>query len=109
MEKSPPIARDINVLAPPHLRIFIRGVGLVGTGLLLSTLGGCEQLLKDIEHRPTRRWIGSGSHAVNHDLTIYTDAVNLMKGLASSDPRNWAAVAAIHGTAALGFIWCQHG
>jgi tyrosinase len=109
MEKSPPAARDINVLASPDRRIFIRGVGLVGTGLLLSTLGGCEQLLKEIEHRPTRRWIGSGSHAVNHDLAIYTDAVKLMEGLGSSDARNWAAVAAIHGTAALGFIWCQHG
>lgn len=32
-----------------------------------------------------------------------------MQGLASSDARNWAAVAAIHGTAADGFIWCQHG
>jgi len=109
MEKSPPVAHDINVLASPERRIFIRGVGLVGTGLLLSTLGGCEQLLREIEHRPTRRWIGSGSAAVNQDLDTYTQAVTLMKGLAASDARNWASVAAIHGTAALGFIWCQHG
>jgi hypothetical protein len=65
MKKSPPLARDINVLAFPERRIFIRGVDLVGTGLMLSTLGGCEQLLQEIEHRPTRRWIGSGSAAVN--------------------------------------------
>ena len=104
-----PQVQDINILASPDRRIFLRGVGLVGTSLLLSTLGGCEHLLEEIKHRPTRRWIGSGSAAVNQDLNTYAEAVSLMQGLASSDARNWASVAAIHGTAAAGFIWCQHG
>ena len=104
-----PQVQDINVLASPDRRIFLRGVGLVGTSLLLSTLGGCEHLLEEIKHRPTRRWIGSGSPAVNQDLNTYAEAVSLMQGLASSDARNWASIAAIHGTAAAGFIWCQHG
>jgi tyrosinase len=102
-------AKDINVLTDPNRRIFLKGVGAVSTSLVLATLGGCEHLLEEIEHRPTRRWIGSGSSAVNHDLTVYTEAVSAMKGLPSSDARNWASIAAIHGTAAAGFIWCQHG
>src|ERR1700722_15383652 len=105
----PPPVQDVNILASPERRIFLRGIGIVGTSLLLSTLGGCEQLLEDIKNRPTRRWIGSGSSAVNHDLKTYADAVSLMKQLAATDARNWDAVAAIHGTAAAGFIWCQYG
>ena len=109
MKEAQPITRDLNALTDPNRRIFLKGVGAVSTSLVLATLGGCEHLLEEIEHRPTRRWIGSGSHAVNHDLAIYTDAVNRMKGLSPGDARNWNSIAAIHGTALAGFIWCQHG
>jgi tyrosinase len=103
------VARDILLPASPERRVFIKGVGLVSTGLLLATLGGCEQLIEDIENRPTRRWIGSGSASVNQDLATYAQAVAAMKALPSNNPINWANVAAIHGTVAAGFIWCQHG
>ena len=88
--------QDFNALTDPQRRIFLKGVGGVSAALVLATLGGCEQLLEEIEHRPTRRWIGSGSAAVNQDMAIYSDAVNAMKGLASSDARNWNSIAAIH-------------
>jgi len=109
MEETKPITKDFNVLTDSNRRIFLKGVGAVSTALVLATLGGCEHWLEEIEHRPTRRWIGSGSTAVNHDLKIYAEAVNAMKGLASTDARNWASIAAIHGTTLAGFIWCQHG
>jgi tyrosinase len=101
--------QSVNILGSMDRRVFVKGVGLVGTGLLLATLGGCEQLLKDIENRPTRRRIRTGSTAVDNDMATYKQAVAAMKALPGSDPRNWSAVAAIHGTAAAGFIWCQHG
>jgi len=109
MKEAQPITKDLNALTDLNRRIFLRGVGAVSTCLVLATLGGCEHLLEEIEHRPTRRWIGSGSHAVNHDLAIYIEAVKAMKGLSPGDARNWNSIAAIHGTALAGFIWCQHG
>ena len=109
MAETQATLQDFNVLTDPTRRLFLKGVGGVSAALVLATLGGCEKLLEEIEHRPTRRWIGSGSAAVNHDMAVYADAVNAMKGLASSDARNWSSIAAIHGTASAGFIWCQHG
>lgn len=94
-------------------RVFIKGVGYVSLGLIFSTLlGGCEScfesLREQIKNRPVRRRLRTGSPEVDHDITVYKDAVNKMKALPSSDPRSWAAQAAIHGTAA-GFNFCQHG
>ena len=109
MNEAPSNIQDLNILNDPNRRIFLRGVGTVSAALVLNTLGGCERWLEEIEHRPTRRWIGSGSSAANHDLQIYAEAVKAMKSLGSTDARSWASIAAIHGTAAGGFKWCQHG
>jgi tyrosinase len=103
---------DLNVALildqPTTRRIFIKGVGLVGTALLLGSLGGCEELAEEIRNRPTRRRLRTGSAQVDADIATYKQAVIAMKGLPGTDPRNWAAEAAIHGTAA-GFNFCQHG
>src|SRR6266478_2216491 len=90
-------------------RVFIKGVGLVSAGLLMGTLGGCEELLEEIRNRPIRRRLRTGSPEVDADIAIYRQAVSLMKGLAAGDPRNWVAQATIHGTVAGGFNFCEHG
>ena len=90
-------------------RVFVKGIGLVSASLLLGTLGGCEELAEEIRNRPTRRRLRTGSPEVDADIATYRQAVTLMKGLPSSDPRNWAVQAAIHGTALGGFNLCQHG
>src|SRR5580704_12727335 len=105
MAESEPIMRDFNALTDPERRIFLKGVGAVSTSLVLATLGGCEHLLEEIEHRPTRRWIGSGTSAEKHAMEIYTSAVAAMKALPASDLSNWASIAAIQGTVQRGFIW----
>ncbi len=89
-------------------RVFVHGLGFVGMGLVLATLGGCESLFKSIRERPVRRWLRSGSPEVDAALAIYRDAVAAMKALPSSDPRSWHAQTALHGTAT-GFTYCQHG
>ena len=94
-------------------RVFVKGVGCVSTSLLLGTLGGCEALFSKITNRPTRRWLRTGSAAVDADITTYKEAVTLMKALPSSDPRSWNNQAAIHGSVCPcppgGFNFCQHG
>jgi len=90
-------------------RIFIEGIGLVSAGLVLGTLGGCEELAEQIRNRPIRRRIRVGSPDVDADIATYKQAVTLMKGLPSSDLRNWSYQAAIHGTAGVGFNKCPHG
>jgi len=91
-------------------RVFVRGIGFVSLGLVsASLLGGCETLIKQIKHRPIRRWLRSGSSKVDDALAIYKDAVAKMQALPSSDPRSWAAQAALHGTVSGGFNFCQHG
>ena len=91
-------------------RVFIKGLGYVSLGLIFSTmLGGCESLLNWIKNRPVRRRLRTGSAEVDHVIAIYKDAVNQMKALPSSNPRSWAAQAAIHGTVSGGFKFCQHG
>ncbi len=96
-------------LTPNTRRVFIQGVGWVSAGLLMGSLGGCEQLLEAIRNRPVRRRLRTGSAHVDADIDTYRQAVSLMKGLPASDPRNWAAQAAIHGIANVGFTFCEHG
>lgn len=91
-------------------RIFIKGLGAVSLGLVSATmLGGCEAILEQIRNRPIRRRLRTGSNQVDNDIAIYRDAVATMKSLPNSDPRSWFAQAAIHGTAGVGFNFCQHG
>lgn len=90
-------------------RVFVKGVGLVSVGLILSTLGGCETLIEAIKNRPVRRRLRTGSADVDAAIAIYRDAVSAMKALPGSDPRSWTAQAAIHGSVTGGFNLCQHG
>ena len=89
-------------------RVFVQGVGFVTAGLLMGTLGGCEDLAEAIRNRPVRRRLRIGSAAVDADIATYRHAVELMKALPASDPRSWTAQAIIHGTSA-GFNFCEHG
>lgn len=91
-------------------RVFVKGLGFVSLGLVASAmLGGCEQLIKDIQNRPVRRYLRTGSPDVQHTLDIYREAVVRMKALPAADPRSWNAQAALHGTVTGGFNLCQHG
>lgn len=91
-------------------RVFIKGVGYLSLGLIFSTmLGGCETLIKQIRNRPVRRRLRTGSAEVDADIAIYKDAVEQMKALPAGNPRSWSAQAALHGTVAGGFNFCQHG
>jgi tyrosinase len=90
-------------------RYFIKGLGAVGTGLIMATLGGCESLFEQIKNRPVRRRLRTGSAEVDNAIAIYKDAVTQMKALPAGNPRSWAAQAGIHGTVAGGFNFCQHG
>jgi tyrosinase len=91
-------------------RVFIKGLGCVSLGLIFSTmLGGCESLLEQIKNRPVRRRLRTGSAKVDDVIAIYKDAVTQMKALPNSDPRSWAAQAALHGSVSGGFNFCQHG
>ena len=91
-------------------RVFIKGIGFVSVSLLLGTLlGGCESCIEAIKKRPTRRRLRTGSAEVDADIETYREAVSLMKGLPSGDPRSWNNQAGIHGTVSGGFNFCQHG
>lgn len=90
-------------------RVFIKGLGWVSAGLLLSTLGGCESCVEQIENRPTRRRLRTGSAEVDAAIAIYKDAVTQMKALPGTDARSWDAQAGLHGTVAGGFNFCEHG
>jgi tyrosinase len=92
-------------------RVFVKGLGFVSVGLILGTVGGCDldKLLEAIANRPTRRRLRLGSPEVDADIATYRQGVTLMKALAAGDPRSWDNQAAIHGTVAGGFKWCQHG
>ncbi len=90
-------------------RVFVKGVGSVGLGVVFGTLfGGCESLVEQIRNRPTRRRLRAGSSAVDQAVATYADAVAAMKALPAGDPRSWLAQAAIHGGPS-GFNHCQHG
>lgn len=91
-------------------RVFIKGLGWVSAALLLGTLGGCESCIEKIKKRPTRRRLRTGSPMVDAAIATYKQAVTLMKGLPASNPRSWAAQAALHGTVSPNvFNFCQHG
>ncbi|MDZ7692787.1 MAG: tyrosinase family protein [Balneolaceae bacterium] len=60
-----------------------------------AALGGCEQVLEEISNRPIRRDI-SGLSASDPIIQTYRDAINAMKALPSTDPRNWNQQASIH-------------
>ncbi len=90
-------------------RVFVRGVGFVSLALMMGTFGGCEKIIEDIKNRPIRRRLRTGSAEVDADIAIYRDAVAAMKALPASNPISWTAQAAIHGTAACCFKWCEHG
>ena len=89
-------------------RVFVKGLGLVSLALVMSTCGGCEQIIDKIKNRPVRRRLRTGSPEVDADIETYRQAVAAMKALPASDPRSWASQAAIHGTAGVGFNLCQH-
>jgi tyrosinase len=94
----------------PQRRGFLKGAGGAALGLFLaSSLGGCESLLEAIRNRPTRKRLNTASPGAQADVQTYRAAVAAMQALPSSDPRSWAAQAAIHGTVAGGFNLCQHG
>jgi tyrosinase len=71
---------------------------LLQTGAGLATifaLGGCEPILKAIRDRPQRR--DFATLASNDPIVeTYRDAVQAMKALPLSDPRNWTRQAQIH-------------
>ena len=92
-------------------RVFVKGLGFVTVGLILGTIGGCDldKLLEAIANRPTRRRLRTGSPEVDADIATYQQGVTLMMNLPAGDQRSWANQAAIHGTIAGGFKWCQHG
>jgi tyrosinase len=91
-------------------RVFVKGLGLVSASLVLGIVGGCDldKIIEAIKNRPIRRRLRVGSPEVDADIATYKQAVTLMQGLPVGDQRRWDNVAAIHGTAALGFKWCQH-
>ncbi len=91
-------------------RVFVKGLGFVGVGLILGVMGGCDidKIIDAIAHRPIRRRLRTGSPEVDADIATYRQAVTLMKALPAGDQRSWNNVAAIHGTTAGGFKWCQH-
>ena len=90
-------------------RVFVKGLGFVSAAVVLGTLGGCEELAEAIRNRPVRRHLRVGSAEVDADIATYRQAVTAMKALPINDPRNWAAQAAIHGSIAGGFKYCEHG
>lgn len=93
-------------------RVFIKDLGYIGLGVLVGTsFGGCEDLLRQIANRPTRRRLRTGSPEVDAAIATYREAVHRMKQLSSADPGDplgWTAQASIHGTSS-GFQYCQHG
>lgn len=76
------------------------GASMSGMAMLMAT-GGCEAIRDAIANRPIRHSASSALAAT--DLAIYDDAVALMKGLSSSDPRSWDNQAQIHQS------FCPHG
>jgi len=97
---------DDNPLSTTSRRVFIKGLGFVSVSLILSTLGGCDKLAEAIRNRPVRRRLRTGSPEVDADINTYRTAVAAMKGLGNAI--GWNAQAAIHGTIAGGFNFCEH-
>jgi tyrosinase len=90
-------------------RGFVKEAGAVSLALVYSTmLGGCESLIEQIKNRPVRHRLRKGSPQAAAAIDIYKEAVIRMRALPPSDPRNWDAQAAIHGSGP-DFNFCQHG
>jgi tyrosinase len=102
-------AADVDPTSDPSRRVFIKGLGCVGVGLIMGSLGGCEKLAEAIRTRPVRRRLRTGSPEVDATIELYKQAVTAMKTLPAADPRSWTAQAQIHGTVAGGFNFCEHG
>lgn len=86
----------------------IAALGLPSFGLTACTEEQLEELLDKIANRPVRRDINS--LAPNDPiLDSWRSAITQMQGLPASNPRSWAAQAAIHGSVAGGFNRCTHG
>jgi len=100
---------DLNPLNNSGRRVFIKGLGFVSIALLLGILGRPDKLVAQVENRPIRRRLRTGSPEVNADIQTYRQAVAAMKALPASDKRSWTAQARIHGTVAGGFNFCEHG
>jgi tyrosinase len=85
-------------------RKFIFDVSLATfSTLFLSTmLGGCEDIIRQIQNRPMRRMIRNNA-AANAQVDLYRTAVQAMKNLPVSDCRNWTNQASIHQN------FCPHG
>ena len=66
------------------------------------TVTGCDELIEAIQNRPIRRNIAT---LPTNDPIVeaYRDAVDQMRNLPASDPRNWNAQATIHQD------FCPHG
>src|SRR5437016_10586580 len=99
------LSKDLN------RRVFIQGLGFVSIGLLIGTMGGCDELAEAIKNRPMRRRLRTGSPEVDADIATYRQAVKAMKDLDNNnpgDPRSWLNWAAIHGVPAH-FNFCEHG
>lgn len=98
----------VSLLEDVNRRVFVKDLGVIGIGLVLGTMGGCEELAEDIKHRPIRRRLRTGSAEVDKDIATYNEAVDLMKALPAGDLRNWLNQAGIHGVPAH-FNFCEHG
>jgi len=92
-------------------RSFLKESGMTLAGLYLAFhLGGCEDLIKQIENRPLRRHIDPSSPDTLAVLESYKKAILAMKALDASDPGNqtgWTRQATIHGNANT-FLHCKH-
>jgi len=76
-------------------REFLKGASAFGALSLTMWLGGCESCQQQIANRPTRRNIANLA-ANDPVIEAYKNAVTAMKGLPSTDPRNWTNQASIH-------------
>ena len=74
-------------------RVFTKGLGLIGVGLIASTLGGCESLLKQIRERPIRRRLRPGNADVDAALaalepqTLYGEGLGAYIALLTAGAR----------------------
>lgn len=89
-------------------RSFLKKMSIFSSAIAITSFGACEALAEAIANRPIRRRIRTGSTEVDQAVSIYENAVSLMKGLPNTDPRSWLNQATLHGTAS-SFSFCQHG
>ena len=62
---------------------------------VMIATGGCDKILDEIKHRPTRRNI-SNLWINDPIIQSYQSAITQMKALPITDPRNWTRQAQIH-------------